>query len=82
MKHSDFGTIRVIRRRLVDEGYPISEYALRQWVKKGTLPAVYSGNRAFITYANVIKVLECATTAAPSLPTSNTGHPTSQNLRQ
>lgn len=51
------GSIRQIHRRLLAEGYQISEYALRQWIKAGMLPAVYSGNKAFIAYEKVLEVL-------------------------
>ena len=52
------GTIRQIHRRLNDEGFLISEYTLRQWVKTGILPAVFSGNKALISFANVLKILD------------------------
>ena len=51
------GTIRDIHKRLNDEGYHISESALRLWVKKGILPAAYSGKKALISYANVLELL-------------------------
>ncbi|MBR2132560.1 MAG: hypothetical protein IJ955_08535 [Oscillospiraceae bacterium] len=54
------GTIRQIHRRLVQEGYGVSEYALRQWVKMGELPAVYAGNKALISYDNVLTLLSVA----------------------
>lgn len=51
------GTIRQIHRRLVEEGYHISEYALRQWVRSGQVPAVHSGITAYINYDMVIALL-------------------------
>jgi len=54
------GTIREIHRRLVQEGYQISECALRRWVKQGFLPAVYSGTKALISYDRVLEVLKAA----------------------
>ena len=51
------GTIRDIHKRLNDEGYHISEYALRLWIKRGLLPAAYSGKKALIAYANVLELL-------------------------
>ena len=50
------GTIREIQRRLARDGYNISEYALRQWVKEGKLPAVYTGNKALIKYEEVLNL--------------------------
>lgn len=52
------GTIREIHQRLVDNGFHVSEYAIRRWIKMGVLPAAYAGNKALISYANVIKLLE------------------------
>lgn len=51
------GTIRDIHKRLNCEGYHVSEHALRMWIKQGVLPAVYSGNKALIAYANVLELL-------------------------
>lgn len=51
------GTIRDIHKRLNNEGYRISEHALRMWIKRGDLPAVYSGTKALIAYANVLELL-------------------------
>ena len=51
------GTIRDIHKRLNDEGYNISEYALRLWIKRGLLHAAYSGKKALIAYANVLELL-------------------------
>ena len=52
------GTIRQISQRLHEEGYFISEYTLRQWVKTGVLPAVFIGSKALISFANVISILD------------------------
>lgn len=51
------GTIGQIHQRLVADGYRISQYALRQWVKDGTIPSVRSGKKVFITYAHVVEFL-------------------------
>ena len=51
------GTIRQIHRRLLAEGYRISEYALRQWVRSGQVPAVHSGITAYINYDMVVALL-------------------------
>ena len=53
----EVGTIPQIHTRLVREGFHVSEYALRIWVKQGLLPAVFTGNRALISYANAVRVL-------------------------
>ena len=51
------GTIRQVRQRLLDEGFFVSEHALRQWVKAGILPAVFVGSKALISFTNVISIL-------------------------
>ena len=52
-----FGSIREIHRALVADGYKLSEYALRVWVKGGLIPAVYSGKKAYIRYDSVVDFL-------------------------
>lgn len=56
------GTIREIHRRLVQEGYRISECALRRWIKEGALPAIYSGNKALVAYDRVLRLLDATPT--------------------
>lgn len=53
----EVGTIREIHKRLVGEGYNVTEYALRTWIKTGKLAAVYSGRKALISYTNVLSLL-------------------------
>lgn len=55
--HCEVGTIPQIHSRLLQEGFHVSEYALRIWVKQGLLPAVFTGNRSLISYANAVRVL-------------------------
>ena len=62
----EFGSIRQIHARLIAEGYAISEYALRQWVKAGRIPAVYSGTKAYITYSNVLVAISGDSTQQPA----------------
>ncbi len=52
------GSIRQIHMRLISEGYNVSEHALRIWVKRGIIPAVFTGHKALIAFDNVIKVLQ------------------------
>ena len=52
-----FGSIREIHKALVADGVLLSEYALREWVKEGRIPAVYSGKKAYIRYDNVVAFL-------------------------
>lgn len=55
------GSIRQIATRLQEEGYPVSENALRSWVKNGYLPAAYCGKKAYLVYENVIDLLKRGT---------------------
>ena len=43
------GTIREICKQLNENGYHISEYTLRLWVKNAVIPAVFTGSRALIS---------------------------------
>lgn len=52
------GTIREIRQRLIENGFHVSEYAIRRWIKMGVLPAAFTGKKALISYANVVQLLE------------------------
>ena len=67
------GTIRQIHQHLHDEGYLVSQYTLRQWVKTGVLPAVFVGSKALISFANVIGILD------NGLPPGSTVHPRSES---
>ncbi len=60
----EVGTIRQVHQRLVSEGIMVSEHALRIWVKTGVLPVVYSGNKALISYSNVLNLVNASSTAA------------------
>ena len=51
------GTISQIHQRLIADGYLISQYALRKWVRDGTIPSVHSGNKIFIVYSHVVEFL-------------------------
>lgn len=54
-------TIRDSVKRAKDEGYPISEYTLRRWVKSGIIPARMIGAKALIYYPHLISYLCCET---------------------
>lgn len=56
----DIVTIREAVARARCDGIPISEYALRGWVKNGEIQARKAGNKTLIYYPNLIKYLQCA----------------------
>ena len=66
MNTFETGTIRQVHRHLVSIGYHVSEYAIRRWIKQGVIPAAYSGSTAYISVANVRRVLDNGT-AAPEV---------------
>lgn len=43
--------------RLKNEGYAVSEHALRLWVKRGEIPAIRSGNKSLLLYDTVVKYI-------------------------
>ena len=60
--------------RLHSEGYNISEYALRQWIRSGAIPARKVGNSYLVYYPNLIKFLQCVDgqdNPAPATPPAN-----------
>ena len=57
------GTIREVHRYLASNGYHISEYGLRRWVKLGIIPAAFSGRTAYVSVSNVRRILDNGTSA-------------------
>ena len=53
-----FGSIYDIYQRLQEEGYLISETALRNWVKVGCIHAFYHGKKALILYDDVLAYIK------------------------
>ncbi len=61
MNTFETGTIRQVHRHLTSIGYHVSEYALRRWIKQGMIPVAYSGSTAYISIANVRRILDNGT---------------------
>lgn len=57
---SDVLTIREAVRRSKDEGVPVSEYALRRWVKVGAIPTRQAGTKTLIYFPRLVEFLTCA----------------------
>ena len=55
----DVVTIREAVQRAKNDGLPISEHAIRQWVKTGAIPTRKVGQKALLFYPNLIKYLQC-----------------------
>lgn len=68
-------TIREAVQRAKDDGLPISEYTLRQWVRTGAIPTRRIGQKSLLFYPNLVRYLQCedgadntpATVAAPGI---------------
>ena len=52
-------TIREAVQRAKSDGLPVSEHALRQWVKTGAIPARKVGQKALLFYPNLVRYLQC-----------------------
>lgn len=52
-------TIREAVQRARGDGMKISEYALRQWVRIGEIPARKVGQKVLIYYPNLTKYVRC-----------------------
>lgn len=55
----DVLTIRNAVARAKAEGYPVSEYSLRAWVRTHQIPTVQAGNRVLLYYPNLLRFLRC-----------------------
>lgn len=67
-------TIREAVNRAKSDGMPVSEYALRHWVRTGAVPVRKIGQKALLYYPNLVKYLQCEdgtditpSTVAPTL---------------
>jgi hypothetical protein len=52
-------TIREAVKRSKEDGMPVSEYTLRQWVKSGAIPVRKVGQKVLIFYPNLIRYVQC-----------------------
>lgn len=57
---ADMLTIRQTVARARDENLPLSEYALRLWIRSGALPARKVGNKFLLFWPNVKNFAICA----------------------
>ncbi len=56
---ADVLTVREAVTRAKQEGFPVSEYSLRKWVRSGEIPARSAGNKILLYYPNLITYLTC-----------------------
>lgn len=63
-------TVREAVRRAKQDGFPISEYTLRQWIKTGAVPVRNAGKKILIFYPNLVRFLQCED-GADNTPTTS-----------
>lgn len=52
-------TVREAVQRAKKEGFPVSEYTLRQWIRTGAVPVRKAGTKILIFYPNLVRYLQC-----------------------
>ena len=57
---ADVLTIREAVQRAKSDGLPVTEYAIRSWIKTGAIPVRNVGNKALLFYPNLVRFVQCA----------------------
>lgn len=52
-------TVREAVQRAKQDGYPVSEYTLRQWIRTGAIPVRKAGTKILLFYPNLLRYLQC-----------------------
>lgn len=52
-------TVREAVKRAKQDGIPISEFSLRQWIRAGAIPIRKAGTKILIFYPNLVRYLQC-----------------------
>ena len=52
-------TVREAVQRAKQDGFPVSEYTLRRWIKIGAVPVRKTGTKLLIFYPNLVRYLQC-----------------------
>lgn len=55
----DIMSISEIVERAKQDLLPVSEYALRRWVRTGAIPARKIGKKYLVSYSKVVRYLSC-----------------------
>lgn len=61
-------TVREAVQRAKQDGFPITEYMLRRWLKNGDIPYRSPGHKILIYYPHVIAYLKCEKLPVESAP--------------
>lgn len=56
---ADIVTIRGAVTRAKVDGIPVSEYALRMWIKQGLIPTRKAGRKTLLFYPNLVSYVCC-----------------------
>lgn len=56
----DMLSVRETKLRAATEGIPVSEYAIRQWIRIGAIPARKAGRTILVYYPNFRAYVTCA----------------------
>lgn len=52
-------TVREAVERAKQDGLPVSEHALRMWIRAGVIPVRKAGTKILLYYPNLVKYLQC-----------------------
>lgn len=52
-------TVREAVKRAKQDGFPVSEYTLRLWIRTGVVPVRKAGTKILIFYPNLVRFLQC-----------------------
>lgn len=52
-------TVREAVQRAKQDGFPVSEYTLRQWIRCGAIPVRRAGTKILLFYPNLVRYLQC-----------------------
>ena len=55
----DVVTVCEAVQRAKADGFPISEYTLRQWIRAGVIPVRRAGQKYLLYYPNLVRYLRC-----------------------
>lgn len=71
----DIMSISEIVERAKQDLLPVSEYALRRWVRSGAIPARKIGKKYLVSYSKVVRYLSCedGQDNAPIVPVAGNG---------
>ena len=61
----EYGSIRVMAHQCKRLGVPLAECAIRRLVKQGDIPAVHIGNKAVLSWENVVAFIKNGARSKP-----------------